>query len=77
MHYKIAWLGLAADKSCTRYRRKYTFTIHKLQSCELSTHESRHVLQNQWVTNRLRRPTDHCAVCVKREGKKRNTGQYV
>jgi len=43
MHYKIGWIGLATVKSCTRYRRNCAFTVYMLQSCELSTHEYRHV----------------------------------
>jgi hypothetical protein len=43
MRYKIGWIGLAAVKSCTRYRRKYAFTIYMLQSCAISTPLSAHV----------------------------------
>ena len=43
MHYKIVWTGLATDKSCTRYRSKYAFTVYMLQSCELTTPQSRYV----------------------------------
>ena len=43
MRYKIGWIGLATDKSCTRYNRKYVFTIYILQSCEMQTAECRHV----------------------------------
>jgi len=31
------------DKPCKLYHRKYAFTIHMLQSCEMSTPESKHV----------------------------------
>jgi len=43
MQNKICMIGLDIDKSCTRYSHKYAFTRYMLQSCELSTAESRHV----------------------------------
>jgi hypothetical protein len=73
MHYKTGWIGLATVKSCTRYRRKYSFTIYMLQSCELSTHECRHECSKLSEVIAGFTDTPHNALCVSRGRGKRET----
>ena len=73
MQYKICWIGLATDKSCTRYRRKYDFTVYMLQSCELSAPESRHVCSAVSEALAGFADTTHTVLFVSRERGKRET----
>jgi len=77
MHYKIRWIGLATDKSCTRYRLKYAFTIHMLQSCELSTHECRHVCRKLNEATTGFADTPPIVMSVSRERGKRETEDSI
>ena len=67
MHYKIAWIGLAADMSCTRYRQNCAFTLYMLQSCELSAHENRHVFSKISDAIAGFADTPPVVMCVSRE----------
>jgi len=67
MHYKIGWRRLATVKSCTRYRRKYTFTIYMFQSSELSAPDCRHVCSKLSEARADSADTPHIVMCVSRE----------
>jgi len=73
MQYKICWTGLATDKSCTHYRRKYDFTVYMSQSCELSAPESRHVCSAVSEAQAGFADTPHIVLSVSRERGKRET----
>ena len=77
MQYKIGWIGLATDKSCTRYSRKYALPIYMLHSCEMYTPESRHVRSklSETVAGCADTAT-MCCLCQERE-EKEETSQYV
>ena len=67
MHYKIGWIGLATEKSCTRYRRKYAFNLYMLHSCELSTHDCRHVCNKLSEAIAGSTDTPQILMCLSRE----------
>jgi hypothetical protein len=73
MHYKIGWIGLAADKSRTSYRRKYAVTAYMLQSCELSTLQSKHVCSKLSEAVAGSTDTPPIVMSVLRERAKRET----
>jgi len=77
MQYKICWIGLATDKSFTRYRRKYAFTVYMLQSCELSAPESRHVCSAVSEALAGFADTPHIVLSVSRERGKRETEESM
>jgi hypothetical protein len=64
---------MATDKSCTRYRRKYTFTVYMLQRCELSSCECRHICRklSEAIAGFADPPL--VVMCVSRESGKRET----
>jgi len=67
MQNKICIIRLDIDKSCTRYSRKYSFTIYMLQSCELSTPQSRHVCSKLSEVIAGCADAPHIVLCVLRE----------
>jgi len=66
-------IGLATDKSCTRYHRKYDFTVYVLQICELSTPESRYECSALSEAPAGFADTPHIVLSVSRERGKRET----